>query len=226
MSNVRPHMNPIYGPHVRNLRVIARITQLLPLLEQEDQRKFQKKFRSESAEQVTHTFRELVLGAFLLNSGFIARYEVEVSNKTPDWLLHGVGGEVLAVIDQLTFHQSRELDDEMNRTVRAGSAGAWWLPDNGSRLYQKLHAKAETYEALATQLKASSVVAIFGDAKAVVETDELQDVLQIAYGGGLFANAPWLSGVLYFEEAHGNYNFRYFKNSAAVRPLSIADGEI
>jgi hypothetical protein len=219
-------MNQPYGPLAGNSRISARINQLLPLLDEEDQRKFLKKFRNEAAEQAAHTFRELVLGAFLLKNGFIARYEMVLGGKTPDWLLYGSAGQVQAVVDQLTFHQAKQIDDEMNQALRAGSAGSWWLPDNTDRLYQKLYAKAETYEKLATQHAAASLVSVFGDVNAVVEQDELEDTLHRAHGGGIFARTPWLSGVIYFQEQAGSYDFSYFSNPSALHPLHIAGGRV
>ena len=219
-------MNLPYGPLAGNSRISLRINQLLPLLAEEDKRKFLKRFRSEAGEQAAHTFRELVLGIFLLKNGFLARYEVLIEGKTPDWTLYGDNNEVLAVVDQLTFHQAREVNDEINQAVSAGSLWCGWLPDNVSRLYQKVVAKAETYEKLVNQLAASSIVSVFGDTNAVVEPDELEEVLTKAYDGGVFTHAPWLSGVVYFQEAGGVYDFKYLSNPSATRPLYVAEGQV
>ena len=219
-------MNLPYCHLAGNTRINARINQLLPLLAAEDRRKFLKKFRSEAGEQAAHTFRELLLGVFLLKNGFIAHYEVLIDGKTPDWLLYVSDGKLLAVVDQLTFHQAKQIDDEMNQAVRAGSSWSGWLPDNAGRLYQRLQAKAEVYERLTTQHAAANIVAIFGDISAVVEPDELEEVLHRSYGGGVFAKAPWLSGVIYFQEAAGRYPFQYFANPVALRPLFIAENQV
>ena len=219
-------MNLPYGYLAGNSRISLRINQLLPLLAEEDQRKFLKRFRSEAGEQAAHTFRELILGVFLVKNGFVARYEVLIDGKTPDWTLYGDSKEVLAVVEQITFHQAREIDDEMNQAVRAGSAWCGWLPNNVSRLYQRLVAKAEAYEKLVNQHAASSIVSIFGEFNAVVETDELEETLLKAYGGGIFTQAPSLSGVIYFQETAGIYGFKYFSNPSATCPLHVSEGQV
>ena len=106
------------------------------------------------------------------------------------------------------------------------SSWVGWLPDNVGSLYQKLHAKAETYEKLVTHHGAASIVSIFGDMNAAVETDELEEALYEAYGGGLFAKTPSLSGVIYFQENAGIYGFRYFNNSASLRTLHIVESQV
>lgn len=103
---------------------------------------------------------------------------------------------------------------------------AVWLPSNVDRLYQKLGEKIERYEELAERLNISYVVSIFGDIKAVVEPDELQDVLHTAHEKGIFVRFPWLSGVLYFYTSSLNYNFKYFNNPAALRPLCVPDDQL
>ena len=215
-----------YGPLAGNTRISARINQLLPLLAAEDQRKFLKKFRNEADEQAAHTFRELILGVFLLKNGLLARYEVLLDGKKPDWILYDSDGKLPALVDQLSFHQAKQIDEQMNQALRAGSSCCGWLPDNAPRLYQKLLAKAEAYEQLTNEHAASNIVSIFGDFNAAVESDELAEALHKSHGGGVFAKAPWLSGVIYFQENSGTYAFQYFANPDALRPLFIAGAQV
>ncbi len=206
--------------------ISPRINQLLSLLDEEDQRKFVKKFHGESAEQAAHTLKELVLGAFLLKNGFIARYEILIDGKTPDWIIYGSAGQIQVVVDQLTFHQAKHIDNQMNQPLLTGSARSWWLPNNTDRLYQKLIAKANSYEKLSNQHAAACLVSVFGDINAVVERDELEDTLHRSYEGGVFAQTQSLSGVIYFQAGAGTYDFSYFSNPSALRPVKVPEGRL
>ncbi len=210
----------------RNPRINRRIHELLPLLAKVDQQKFLKKFKTEAPGQAAHSFRELILGAFLLNNGFNARHEVLIHGKTPDWVLYTDSGAVAAVVDQVTLHQMRSLDDEMNSALRTGQPWAGWLPDNVDRIYQKVQEKAQRYESLARSASIPFVVAMFGDIKASIEVDELEDALRTVHGGGVFTLLNFLSGLIYFDEQHGTYKFRYFENQHSVCPLAVSGGEV
>lgn len=205
-----------------NKLVDAKIKSLLPLLHADDQRKFLKKFKVEASEQKAHTFRELILGAFFARNGLRARYEIRLDGKTPDWLLYDTSGNVDAVVDQVTFHQARVLDDQMNSSMSNSQPWVGWLPDNTDRLYQKIQEKAEKYERLAKARSASSVIAVFADINASVELDEMQDALSSAHGGGLFSHVPSLSGVLLFTEASGSYTFHFFQSPHSTQsPFTV-----
>jgi len=219
-------MKPFNHPSIGNTRIRARIDQLLPLLAEEDQRKFIRKFQQEPSEQAAHTFRELICGVFLLKNGFRARYEVLLGGKTPDWIAYEIDGKIAAVVDQLTFHQAKLIDDEMNNSTRNGSPWTGWLPNNVDRLYQKVQEKAEAYDRLATIHSAANIVSIFGDINAAIYTDEIEDALHKAYGGGVFARNPSLSGVILFHENCGNYHFMYFENPHALRRIFITEATV
>ena len=57
-------------------------------LEESGQQKFVKLFRRQPHDQaqVMHTFRELILGAYLHRSGFQVCYTPRLQGKTPDWV--------------------------------------------------------------------------------------------------------------------------------------------
>ena len=63
---------------------------------------------------------------------------------------------------------------------------------------------------------------IFGHTFAFIDEEDLQTAL-FTLDGGVFASAPELSGVLFFEETGGEYSFRYFPNLAArfLMPLKV-----
>jgi hypothetical protein len=205
----------------KNPRVNDRIHELLALLCTEDRKKFLRKFNSEDNEQSHHTFRELLIGAYLLKNCLNARYDQVVQDKTPDWSVREESGELSGLVEQLTFHQARELDHAMNATLRAGQTWVGWVPSAAERIYQKVLSKAEVYEKLANSLSVPYIITLFADFAAAVEIDEIHDACLKLNGGGVFSAANHLSGVVFFEENKGKYEFQYIPNPHAPRPIYL-----
>jgi hypothetical protein len=209
------------SPLVPNLEVNRQICELLATLAADDKRKFLKKFQREKSTQISHTLRELQLGSYLRTLGLDARYEYLVKGKTPDWVILDKSANILAIVDQLTFHQAREIDDQMNAACATGDSWTGWLPDNDNRLYQRIAEKAERYERLACDLGAALIVSIYGDIGAVVEAEEVNNALFSAFGGGVFSRVTSLSGVILFQTRSIAHEFRYFQNPDATRKLAL-----
>ena len=205
----------------RATRLRSRAIELLPLLRVEDQSKFLKKFRSESAQQAAHSTGELFVGVFLLKNGFRPHHEVEVQGQTPDWVLFREDNSIEALVDQFTFHQGAEIEGEQTLAMQTMTAWVGWVPDNTPRLYQKLLAKAEHYSTTAESVSAPLIVAVFSHFFAAVDRDELQEVLFRAYGGGIFEVCKQLSGVILSQESCGQYAFEYIPNPQALRPIHL-----
>lgn len=216
-------MQANYGTLAGNARVNSRIHECLEMLFEEDARKFVKKFRHDPSDQSAHTFRELLVGAYLVGQRLKARYDKQVLGKTPDWSSLDNSDTVVGVIEQMTFHQTRTIEIDIENALRAGTSWTGWLPSNVDRLFQKLHEKAERYDAIATTLQVPYVVAIFGDGAASVDRDELDEVLFKAHNGGAFSQFTVLSGVLFFEESAGQYTFTYIENPDAFRTMKLGN---
>ena len=58
-------------------------------LDERDVKKFQREFKVQPHDkgQIMHTFRELILGAYLSKHGFQVRYDYKIDSKTPDWCI-------------------------------------------------------------------------------------------------------------------------------------------
>lgn len=171
-------------------RMQARALELLPALEAGDQRVFLKKFKTESTLQAAHSVRELLLGVFLKQSGFTPRHEVEFGGKTPDWALYDEGGNLTGLVDQLTLHQVRALDDEMNASLRHGSSWVGWVPENTQRIYDKISEKASRYSALSESMALAYVVSVFFDLNVAVDDHEVHEALKNLHGGGRILCLP------------------------------------
>jgi hypothetical protein len=191
-----------------------------------DVHKFVKNFRTQDQGQKLHSFRELVLGAFLARQLLHPRYSKKLCGKTPDWCLHDDANQVVGVVELVNFHQASTVETSMLDAI--GNSQTWvdWVPSNSERLYQKLLQKAQAYDSVIASMGIAYVVAIFGTFTAAVEPDELHDALLKDHDGGVFLKAPSLSGVLFFEESAGRYQFRYIANPAAIRPINFQDNVV
>jgi hypothetical protein len=200
------------------------IYRCLRLISESDVPKFIKQFKSipHDDPQVMHTFRELVLGAFLRLNGFNARHDYEVDGKTPDWVILDEFGNVFAIIELVNFHLDRLTEKSVTHTMDSGQTACVWT-DNTSRLYQTVWKKSDTYEKIAVKNSVPYVVAIFGEFTAGVDFDEIQEVLFEEHGG-LFSFCQILSGVLFFEESGGQYVFKYFANPKPLQGIELPIG--
>jgi len=193
-----------------------------------DKHKFIKKFRKQSGDetQVLHTFRELVLGAYLEKNGLTVRHDFKIKEKTPDWVVLESGSLVTGVVELVNFHIDKITEDSINSSFKERNIWCDWVEPNNGRLYQRLQEKAECYQTIVEENNIPYVVAVFGEFKAGVEIEEIHEVLFQDYKGGLFRRFPTLSGVLFFEELGGSYSFKYFPNPNPAVAYSLNDGII
>ena len=219
-------MNAPLIPPVPRSRMHARALELLPQLHPEDQRKFLKKFKTESPLQAAHSTRELLVGIFLKENGLTPRHEIQLEGKSPDWPAYDNDNNLVAIFDQLTLHQVRELDDEINASLRASQGWVGWMPDSTERLYAKTLDKASKYADLAASLSTPYVVSVFFDVNVAIDSHEVTEALEKAHGGGVFAACPHLSGVLVSSERWGKYAFQYLPNLRTERPFSLRNLEV
>lgn len=209
-----------YGQLAGNTSINLSIYACLAKIHPEDVRKFVKNFRTQPSAQALHTYRELLVGAYLADLGYGARYDRKTEGKTPDWTLLDNTGRVTGIIELMTFHPSASIDHEIGEAIGRGETWVGWMPQNSSRLFQKIQEKAERYMHLADAIEAPYVVAVFGEFTASVDLEELEEVL-FSIHGGAFTQFPWLSGMLYFEESAGTYAFRYLSNPLPKRSLDL-----
>ena len=94
------------------------------------------------------------------------------------------------------------------------------MPPNDIRLYHSIWKKISAYKNLVEKYCVPYVISLYGDFSAVIDTDELRACL---YDGktGLFGMYSIISGVLFFEENAGKYQFNYFTNPNAIRKIKL-----
>lgn len=218
-----------YGQIAGNSSINAMIYHCFECICEDDERKFVKKFREQpsDSDQIMHTFRELILGAYLSSRGFRARHDYVANDKTPDWSILDADGAITGIVELTNFHIDKTTENEIEGQMRArGIAATYWRDqnkDNVDRLYRVIWRKAEKYSSLAEELQTPYVVSVFGEFEAAVDFEEVCLCL-FDEKTGLFGMYPELSGVLYFEEGSGQYSFNYAGNPNALRTIELPVG--
>ena len=191
-----------------------------------DQQRFVKKFREQphDSDQIMHTFRELILGAYLSSRGFEVRHEYSVESKTPDWCIFDNKSEVIGVVELVNFHIDAVTGSEIAKQIKAKGIAVFWRDQNNdARLYYCIRDKVQKYQALIEKLSVPYIIAIYPDFKAATDFEEVLPCLH-NYNFGLFQMYRHVSGVLYFEENAGQYLFRYEQSPNALRKVELPGG--
>jgi len=198
-------------------------------LSEDDRRRFTRQFRilPQESDQIMHTLRELVLGAYLASTGLDVRYHCLIAGRTPDWCILDEKGIPVTFVELTNFHidETTELDIEAQR--RAKRIAVVWRDankDNVTRLYHLVCRKAQECAALAVSAGIPYAIALFGDFRAALDfADDVSPCL-FDSDSGVFMKYPEVSGMLYFEEASGRYLFKYAASPFAARPLELKSG--
>lgn len=209
-----------YGKLAGNDHINARIYEMFGQIDPADVAAFVRKFRKERDEQRFHTFRELVVGSHLRQSGLNARYEQRVQDKTPDWVIYDQAGAVHELIDVTSLHQRRETETDMVGSVAAGQIWTGWVTIPPDHIYSKIESKASAYSRLSAEVGKPYTVFLFGEFLATVDPEEIEHVLY-KHHNGVFSSLPMLSGLVYFTEGGGAYRYNYYANAAATFPSPV-----
>lgn len=221
-----------YGVISGNSSINTMIYQSFAALDERDRRRFVKKFREQRNDehQVMHTFRELLVGAFLGARGFRPEYEPAIDGKTPDWRFVREGHAV--ILDVVNLHPNKRTHEEQQQALAQGSSWAGWLPSESSRIHSTLSGKAECYKQILERLQCPYVIGMYPWFFAALSIDEVTECVNAT--DGVFPQHPRLSGILFFEERGSIwskenpqvYRFRYLANPAAALPIAIPDGNV
>ena len=217
-----------YGQVAGNCSINALIYRCFEYICEDDERKFVRKFHEQphASDQIMHTFRELVLGAYLSSCGLKVRYDFAIDSETPDWCILDDRSAVIGIVELTNFHIDKATDNEIEKQLWAKRSAVYWRDgnkNNVNRLHDCLRKKADKYKPLIEKLGVPYVIAIFPEFRVAVDFEEELGPCLVDENAGLFRRSE-LSGVLYFEEGGGKYSFRYAINSNAIRPLAIRNG--
>ena len=214
-----------YGQIAGNKSINATIYRCFEHICEEDARKFVRKFNDQRHDgvQVMHTFRELILGAYLALSGLNVRYDYVVGTETPDWCVLDETSAPKIIVELTNFHIDKATEDAIEAKRQAGGMWVGWIGRNDDRLYNSIWHKASIYKTLVEECGISYSIAVFGEFPAAVDIDELHRCL-FDRESGLFELYPVVSGVLFFEEISGQYQFSYMPNPEPLKALSLPNG--
>jgi hypothetical protein len=218
-----------YGQIAGNRHINAMIYRCFGYIREEDERKFITKFHEQPQDgnQIMHTFRELVLGAYLSSNGFRIRYDHTIATRTPDWSILDERLSVKGIVELTNFHVDKVTEDTIEEQLRVKGVACVWRDqnkDNIDRLYHCIRNKAEVYKALLEKLEVPYVISVFGEFKAAIDFDEELCPCLLDKEFGLFGLYPEVSGVLYFEEKFGGFLFRYIHNPTSLRKIDLPSG--
>lgn len=196
-------------------------------ISKEDVMKFVTKFQKHKDDgwQITHAYRELLLGAHLCSLGYNARYNLNLDSKTPDWSIFDKDQKTQTIIELASFHAPKEEEDEDWGNLDKKKVSFKWNSDNTHRLYSKIKEKIARYKALVKKHKLSFVVTVFNQPFADIQPKEIQNCL-FDKDAGIFILYPELSGALFFREGVGNifpshYRFDYFENPYSLQKFRL-----
>lgn len=148
-------------------------------LDKSTQLKFVKLFRQQprDQDQIMHTLRELILGAYLHRAGFQVRYAQRLRGKTPDWLLVNEQAMPLAIVELVNIHIDRQTETAIQiQSQTRPAVVVYWRDgnvDNIERLRYRLQEKAQVYQDLVTELDLAYIIAVFGEFKAALDMEDI-----------------------------------------------------
>jgi len=217
-----------YGQIAGNREINYAIYRCFEHLCDEDQQRFVKKFQKQphDSDQIMHTFRELILGAYLSSRGFQVRYEYSVYSEAPDWCILNKKRAVVAIVELTNFRIDVVTENEIINQMQTKGIAVYWRDankNNVDRLYHCIWDKMQKYKPLTQKLGAPYVIGIFPDFLAGLKFEEVRACLY-SHDTGLFQMYRHVSGLLYFEEHSGQYWFRYEQNPNALRKFDLPSG--
>lgn len=214
-----------YGQKAGSKRLNDFIYHCFQYLKDSEAEKFVIEFKKQPHDkiQVMHTFRELILGAYLSKIGLQMYHNYNIDSKTPDWCALDNSSHPQCIIELGNFHPDAETSIDIITQIQ--EKGIWFnfVKPNTERLYSAIWEKISKYISLTIKYEFSYVVSIFGDFTAIVDQEELDQCL-FDKETGLFELYPEVSGLLYFEESSGVYFFVYKPNPFAKNLMNISCG--
>lgn len=219
-----------YGQIAESKKINYAVYKCFEHLCEEDQQRFVKKFREQphDSDQIMHTFRELILGAYLSSKGFEVRHEYFIENKNPDWCILDNKSVVIGIVELVNIHIDAITESEIAKQIKAKRTAVYARDGNKNnveRLYYCIWNKMQKYSALIEKLGVPYIIAIYPDFKAAMDFEEVHACLY-SNGTGLFHMYRHVSGVLYFEINATEYLFRYEQNPNTLRIFDLPSGII
>ena len=124
-----------YGRIAESSKTNDDIYEYFKHISEDDRRKFVKKFHEQPHDenQVMHTLRELILGAYLVSRGLNVEYDRKIDGKTPDWVILDDAGSLKGIVELVNFHIDKTTEDDIKRQVWDEGSGCYWPKPNNER---------------------------------------------------------------------------------------------
>jgi hypothetical protein len=213
-----------FGQIAGNQSVNQTIYHCFEYISKNDAIRFVTKFnkQKDNNTQVMHTFRELILGAYLNANGFNAKYELEIDKKTPDWCILNSNSIPVGIAECVNLEANIETSIDIAKQLSTKSHASYMQDahkDNTARLLDRIQEKAQTYHDLVIKNKIFYIIATF--VAFELKIDFRNEVYPYLFGenGNLFQQNPEVSAVLCFAENGPWYMFDNALNPQAVKPL-------
>jgi len=211
-----------YGQIAGSNRINEAIYLCFQFLNDSEAEKFIREFKEQPHDkgQVMHTFREIILGAYLAKHDFQVCHDYEIDSKTPDWSILDENSQPQCIFELLNFHPDAETSTDIVQQIKEKGIWCNFVKPNTERLYSKIWEKASKYKSVVRKHSLPYVIAVFGEFTAVVDEYEIDECL--SGETGLFEMYPEVSGLSYFEESAGSYLFSYKPNPHANIAMDIS----
>jgi hypothetical protein len=170
-----------------------------------------------------HTYRELILGAYLASYGFRVRYGQQVGGKTPDWCILDEASALQAIVELVNLHVDKETEVAMDRELAAGGVWCGLIRPSDKRLYDRIATKAAKYKELCAERTIPFAIALFTQFTMPLSLEEVLTSL-LGEEPNAFSEYPEVSGVLFFRDSCGKYHFDWVPNPRALRPMALPSG--
>jgi hypothetical protein len=212
-----------------NASINAMINYCLEYITDKDKQKFRSKFRKQYQDntQVMHTFRELILGAYLGMNGFTIRYEKVVDGKTPDWCILDTKSNLIGIAELVNLEIDLETAIDIKEQVSKKGHASYWADgraDNTYRLYSHIRDKAEAYKDLVGKLEIFYIISAYVDFKLKIYFKEELYPYLFGKDDSIFKQYPEVSAILFFEDDGDKYIFLNALNPMVLRALPFPIG--
>jgi hypothetical protein len=136
--------------------------------------------------------------------------------------MSAVNGDLSGLVEVLNFHPTWAVADEIKQRRAAGRVWVGRIGPHGPRLNDRLREKATKYKHVVERARIPYVIALFSEFTANVDLDEVRQSL--SEENSLSLEYPTISGILFFEERTGRYQFSYTPSPSAAMAIALPSG--
>jgi hypothetical protein len=142
-----------YGQIAEGKRINEFIYHCFHILKESEIIKFVNEFHNQPHDkvQVMHTFRELILGAYLSQLGMQMSHNCVIESKTPDWCTLDEASQPKYIIELVNFHPDAETSTDIVTQIREKGIWCNFVKPNTERLYNTIWEKASKYKSLVSR---------------------------------------------------------------------------